>query len=325
MSCAPFALSADLPRTLAFSGEFGAEVNSFIPFVYWLHLAGEMRERRIVTYDGMQPFYFFLDPSQIETRRKARGHVPAGQRPAWLPTRNDHASCRTAFEIFPDYRSRYQNRLFDFGKPLLVVHNKFTREWDQPPLNFLPLDTLSRIFSGLAPHFTIVYTRPGIRTKRADFSDDEQRDLRFDDLALVRDHPDVLLFEDVVAATTGEYSYNALKLMLYASAYFHLTVQGGNVHLAALFSGSLIGVLHRFGQEIRHAYAHGHFQYASNPRPDYLICRSGQELMLALDVFAASRLQNGRVLLPGDHADILAALSPLRQCGEERMDPGAWD
>ncbi len=261
LSHAPFALAADLPETLAFSGEFGAEMNSFIPFVYWLHLAGGMRDRRILTYGGMRPFYFFLDPAQVETREERRDYVPVEQRPAWLPTRDDHASVRTPFEIFPDYRSRYRNRLFDADKPLLIVHNKFTREWYRRPMNFLSLEQLERIFVGLSAHFTIVYTRPGIRAKRKDFSDDEQRDFWLDDLALVRRHPDVLLFEDVVAASDGDYSYNTLKLMLYASAYFHLTVQGGNAHLAALFSGSLIGILHRFGQEIRHSYTHGHFQY----------------------------------------------------------------
>ncbi len=86
--------------------------------------------------------------------------------------------------------------------------------------------------------------------------------------------------------------------MLYASAYFHLTVQGGNVHLAALFSGSLIGVLHRFGQEIRHcvrAWAFPVCVQSAARLPDLPL---RQELMLALDVFAASRLQGGRVLLP---------------------------
>ncbi len=299
-------------------------MNSFLPFVYWLHLAGEMRERRIVTYDGMRPFYFFLDPAQVETRRETRAYVPVATRPAWLPTRDDHNPRRTAFELFPDYRAQYRNHLFDGEKPLLVVHNKFTREWGRPPVNFFSLDMLRCIFSGLSARFTIVYTRPGIRARRTDFSGDEQPDVRLDDLALVRDHPEVLLFEDVVAAAADEYSYNRLKLMLYASAHFHLTVQGGNVHLAALFAGSLIGVLHRFGQEIRRSYAHGHFRHAANPRPDYLICRSGEELMLALDVFADSRLSDGRVLLPPDQSGTLTALSPALQCGPDRMLPVAW-
>ena len=140
--------------------------------------------------------------------------------------------------------------LFASDKPLFVMHNKFTHEWHRPPVNFFSSAALDRIFSGSVPHFTIVYTRPGIKAKRAGFSDDEQADLGLQDLAARSPSSSVLLFEDIAAAMAEELSYNELKLMLYASSYFHLTVQGGNAHLAALFSGSLMAILHRFGQEI---------------------------------------------------------------------------
>lgn len=321
---AEFDLRADLPDVLEFDGEFGAEINSFVPFIYWLHMAGLMRKRRVLTFDGMRPFYFFLDADQIEMRTRDRLFVAPLDRPEWLPTRNDHASVPTAFEIFPDYRTHFRNTLFDSDKPLLVVHNKYTLEWHRRPMNFLALPLLDRIFSGLADRFTIIYTRGGIRGKRTDFSDDEQHSYELADYALVRRHPHVLLFEDIVAKSADRYSYNELKLMLYASSYFHITTQGGNAHLAALFSGSLIGILHRYGQEITHTYAHGHFQYASNPRPDYLICRSGEEMLLALDVFLASEVVAGRVQLPAQYADIVTAFSPAVQGGNGRMNPLAW-
>lgn len=320
----PFAMLLDLPDTLEFDGEFGAEINSFIPFVYWLHLAGQMRGRRVVTFDGMRPFYYFLSADQLEMRTRDRLFVPIEKRPRWLPTPNDHASTQTAFEVFPDYRTRYRNTLFETDKPLLVVHNKFTLEWHCRPVNFLQLPTIERIFAGLADRFTIIYTRAGIRGRRNDYSEDEQNQYHLDDLSLLRRHPHVLLFEDIVAQAEGRYSYNELKLMLYASAYFHITAQGGNAHMASLFSGSLIGILHRYGREIIHSYANGHFQYASNPRPDYLICRSSDELMLALDVFAESRIVNGRVQLPAEYVDTLTALAPDQQCGHDRMIPMAW-
>jgi hypothetical protein len=242
-------------------------------------------------------------------------------RPVWLPTRDDHQSRRNAFEAFPDYRNRYRNALFASDKPLLVVHNKYTHEWQGPPVNFLSVPMLDTLFQGLGDRFTIIYTRPGIKAPQASFSGDHQADLTLGDRPLVRRHPSVLLFEDLVAAMAHELSYNELKLMLYANTHFHITVQGGNAHLASLFQGSLIGILHRFGQEIAHAYQHGHFQYAANPRPDYLICRSEEELLLALDVFARSTVICGRAIMPADAADIAAALSPEAQCGAEYMDP----
>jgi hypothetical protein len=320
----PFDMHVGLPEHLEFSGEFGAEINSFVPFIYWLHLSGQMAGRRIRTYRGMRPFYYFLAPDQIEEKREQRCYVHPLQRPTWLPTRNDHHSMRNAFEVFPDYRARYRNELFASDKPLLVIHNKFTHEWHRPPVNFLSPAALDRIFSALTESFTIVYTRPGIKAKQSGFSDDQQADHELQDLPLVRRHRSVLLFEDIASAMAEELSYNELKLMLYASSYFHLTVQGGNAHLAALFSGSLVAILHRFGQEILHSYAAGHFQYASNPRPEYLLCRSEEELMLALDVFPQSVVAGGRVLLPAEAAPIMEAFSPSAQCGAERMDPVAW-
>ncbi|MBV8092060.1 MAG: hypothetical protein JO110_02270 [Acetobacteraceae bacterium] len=318
---APLGMHLAIPELLEFSGEFGAEINSFIPFVYWLHLAGQMRDRRIRTYLGMRPFYFFLHPTQIQEKSDLRRYVAPLQRPDWLPTRDDHRSQRNGFEVFPDYRTRYRNTLFESHKPLLVVHNKFTREWYGPPINFLSLPMLETIAQGLADKFTIIYTRPGIKSRQEGFSGDQQNDYVLDDLSLVRRISSVLLFEDIVSTMAGDLSYNELKLMLYASSYFHITVQGGNAHLAALFSGSLIGVLHHFGQEIAHSYQHGHFQYAANPRPDYLICRSEDELMLALDVFGGSSLAAGRAVIPADAADAVTALSAEAQCGPGRMDP----
>ncbi len=77
---APFPLRAELPEQLEFSGEFGAELNSFLPFIYWLHMAGLMDGRRVRTYAGMRPFYFFLGDAQVEEKSEPRAHVPAAGR-----------------------------------------------------------------------------------------------------------------------------------------------------------------------------------------------------------------------------------------------------
>jgi hypothetical protein len=131
---APFPFAADLPACLTFTGEFGAEVNSFVPFVHWLHQAGLMHGRRIRTYNGMRPFYFFLDAEQIEEVAHPRQYVFPQERPAWLPTRDDHMSVRSPFLMFPDYRKHFRDGMFDVGRPLLIVHNKVTPEWGRAPI-----------------------------------------------------------------------------------------------------------------------------------------------------------------------------------------------
>jgi len=318
----PFKLVAELPGILEFTGEFGAEVNSFVPFIYWLHRTGLMRDRWIRTYAGMRAFYFFLDDRQILEKAEPRRYVWPAQRPLWLPTRDDHASLRSPFEMFPDYRAHYKDGSFETAKPLLIVHNKYSVEWGQRPINYLPPELLWHVFEEIGERFQIVYLRPGVLGgEPAGYSGDHQLDLAFGDLEVVRHFSDVWLFDELAREIRPRTDYNELKLRLYAHAWFHLTAQGGNAHLAALFSGGMVAILHRFGQEIRHSYRHGHFGYAAQPAPSYLICRTVEEVMEAVSALGMCGLGGGRVLVPPACAATLSALSPDAQCGADRMVP----
>jgi hypothetical protein len=309
----PAPWSADLPDRLDFSGEFGAEVNSFLPFVHWLHCAGLMAERRIRTYRGMRAFYFFLADEQIEEVDIPRHYVFPDDRPTWLPNRNDHAATRSAFELFPDYRGHFRDGLFDVGRPLLIVHNKVTPEWGKPPVNIFPLPLLNRLFDELSEAFHLVYLRPGLLGTPAGYSADHQPDLPFDDLALLRRHRHVEVFDEMAQALAATMSYNEAKLRLYAHADFHVTVQGGNAHLLTMFKGGMVAILHRAGQELRHSYANGHFSYAATPPPRWLICRSEADILRSVKLFRSAVIADGQVMLPPEHAATLLALSPKSQ------------
>jgi hypothetical protein len=309
----PFPCTADLPDLLAFAGEFGAEVNSFVPFVYWLHRANLMHGRRIQTYQGMRPFYFFLEPDQIEEVTTLRQFVFPQHRPEWLPNRDDHQSSRSPFEMFPDYRSHYRDGLFNLGRPLLIIHNKVTPEWGGPPRNMLSLGLLDALFEQFSLRFHIVYLRAGLLGTPNGYSLDHQPELPFDDLALLRRHGRVEVFDEMAASLADAMSYNEAKLRLYAHADFHITVQGGNAHLLSMFSGGMVAILHRAGQETRHSYAHGHFSYAAAPPPRWLICRTEADVLRCVPLFRDAVLANGQVLLPPAHAATLRALSPTSQ------------
>ena len=60
---------------LEYQGEFGGEIANFIPFVNWLYLHEYLRNARVSTYRGMEPFYFFLQPDQILTRNERRTYL----------------------------------------------------------------------------------------------------------------------------------------------------------------------------------------------------------------------------------------------------------
>ena len=309
----PLCLSTGLPECLEFTGEFGAEVNSFVPFVYWLHRAGLMHGRRIRTYRGMRPFYFFLDGDQVKEIDGLRRFVFPRDRPVWLPTRDDHRSNRSPFEMFPDYREHFRDGMFDVGRPLLIVHNKVTSEWGRPPVNMFPIVLLDRIFNELAPLFHVVYLRPGLRGTPQDYSRDQQANLPFDDLSLLKRHPAVEIFDEMATTLSSAMSYNELKLRLYAHADYHITVQGGNAHLLSMFRGGMVAILHRAGQEIYHSYARGHFTYAAAPPPRWLICRNEADIARCIGLFQSAIAIDGQVLLPLDCAPTVLDLSPNAQ------------
>jgi len=291
-----------LPAELRFEGEFGAEINSFLPFVHWLWANGELGGRRVVSYRGMTPFYAFLPLEQLICFDEPRRYVKPEDRPPWLPTRDDHAARGSDFEFFPDYRELYSNDFFAGEKPLLVLHNKYCVEWGGPPVNFLPAELIAETLATLSDEFRIVYSRPGIAPPGEDYSADHQPDHDLGEREILAAFPEVVIFEDLAADMAGIYGYNELKLMLYASAYFHITVQGGNAHLAALFGGSLMLIYHRMGQELRHSYRTGHFAYAAEPAPSLLIARDAEQFSEALPLFGRARLVDGRVRLDPEDA-----------------------
>lgn len=285
----------NLPDALEFEGEFGAEINSFVPFVHWAWQAGALGGRPVVTYRGMAPFYRFLPPEQVIERDRPRRWVNPAERPVWLPTRDDHGPRNRAFEWFPDYRALFANDLFVEDRPILVLHNKFSDEWGHGPVNFIDQELLAETLRRLGGRFAIYYSRPGIAPPGEDYSIDHQPDFDLNERGTLMRFSDVRVFDDVAAQLAPVYGYNELKLMLYANCFLHITVQGGNAHLAALFGGSLILILHRAGQEIRYSYRHGHFAHAAHPTPHVLVAQDDEEFLRGVQRVARAAMADGRV------------------------------
>lgn len=301
----------DLPPVLEFRGEFGAEMNTFIPYVHWLHRMGLMRNRKVETYAGMEPFYFFLAPDQLILRSNKRH--PVKPFPDYFPHRDDFWATRTGMEWTPDYRAHYAGRVAS-TKPICIVHNKYTTEWRGDPVNFFELDVLDALLDGLKRDFHVFY----FEAARAAFvgigySADSQSFIPYDDLSVARNHPEVTVFGD--AALESGKSYNQFKLELFSNAWHFMTVQGGNAHLCALFPGSLCAVLHRAGREADHGYHAGTFQFLANPKPIYLLARESAEMLPFADVFRESTLLDGRVHLGPKGLETLRRASEMNWPG----------
>ena len=81
---------------------------------------------------------------------------------AWESGRLQEAVVTSLERSLPDYKSHFQNTLFIYDKPLLILHNKYTIEWGIKPYNFIDRETLYELLGMLREMFTIIYVRPEI-------------------------------------------------------------------------------------------------------------------------------------------------------------------
>ena len=301
-----------LPETLEYVGEFGSELMCFLPTVYWLHRSGFLVHRKVRLYEGMESFYYFLPRGQITTKRELRVSLPADQRPLFLANRTEHITIQSPAALFPDYRKYFSaNYSVEFDKPICVIQNKYCVEWGIGPINYLSVEFLDSAFSRLKAKFQIIYFRQGLRKAAAGFSADHNTPLPFSDHEVLARHPEVLIFEDLLDRHP-EFDYNTLKNAIFSKTHLFIASQGGGTYHSSLFSGSLLAINHKSGQEVRFSYAEGFYRLASNPAPVLLICGSDQQLERSLDVFVNSEAVDGRLLISPAVANVVAELKPPR-------------
>jgi hypothetical protein len=309
----------NLPEVLDYTGEFGAELVLFLPFCEWLSSQGILRDRTIRTYAGMRCFYERLRCRAIIEKTEDRRYLPPGRRPEWMPIRDEHKfdiSISKRFFSYPDLRSRFSKyklpkAIARSKYPLLVIHNKYNIEWESEPVNYIPLVSLDKIFSHLKSVYTIVYVRhsddPG-----PGYSQDHNTMLPLNDAEVLNRHPTVLNFEELYKHRTSEYDLNTLKNAIYSRCYHFISAQGGGAHHMALFSGSLIAILHRGGHESEWAYSSGYYGFMADPPPTRAICSDEDDLECVVPIFSNSRLVKGKLHVGSAVEHILHRLSPER-------------
>ena len=284
---------------IEYTGEFGNEITTFIPFVCWLKAEGRLAGRRVVTYAGMAPYYYFLDAGEYHEKSDQRAWLPVDER-TW-PSNSTYTATRRPWHRMPDYRQRYRDSGIRFSRPILFIQNKFTVEWDEGPINYMPLEQLERLLElSSGEVFQIIYSRPRTLPSAAGYSDDGNTFCDYPDLSMVRRFPKVLILEDYCA--DRGLPYNLTKLEMLAKSSVLVGVQGGGAHLLACFSDALLLVYHRRGWEYPHAYNHGPYRYLSNESQTLILTRTVEELQHGVDVIGGMRVGGGRLMLDPAHA-----------------------
>jgi hypothetical protein len=265
---------------IEYSGEYGAELTTFIPFVAWLKSKNLLHGGKVVSYSGMKPYYFFLDDEEFLPKEESRSWVPPTKR-MWPNNRTDTARAST-WNVYPDYRGHYVKLGRTFDRPVLFLQNKFAVEWEMGPINYFPLNVLRFCLRIAIKRFHVIYSRPGSKLERTGYSADHNKSCDYPDLHVVRSFPNVEIFEET--CLRDGLDYNETKLQLLAKSHHFVSVQGGGAHLLSCFNNSILLVLHRRGLEYPNAYRTGPYKYLSSPPPLLLVARKAKQLAEGMNV-----------------------------------------
>lgn len=288
---------------LVYTGEYGAEVTTFIPFVAWLKQEGMLRHRRIRTYAGMRPHYFFLSDDEIEFKIEPRNWLPVRDR--YWPSNSTYHATASPWHVYPDYRQHYASKGLLFQRPLIVIQNKFTIEWEVGPINYIPISALYQFLARVSDRFTVVYSRPGsVKGKQEGYSRDHNLELAYPDSDVSERYPGVIHLEKLCA--DQELQYNQTKLEVLAKSHLFVAVQGGGAHILAAFGNSLMLLLDREeylgidGREYPHAYQRGPYKYLAKVPPRLLVTRTFRDFIEGLQLMRQASVVNGSIVLPSN-------------------------
>ena len=227
-------------KIIDYHGEFDQELRYVLPFAYWHHLNGTLKQT--ISCANTKPFYFFSE-----------NHLEQYQARVWqagydyydVPNMTHSPTFDFSKWARVPLKSQYKNDVFVFDKPLLVIANKYNVEWDKPPVNFLDIPALDRIISTCKSTYQIIYNRPLATQIVGDNS--ETMDLNEYDW-LREKHPDVLLMSDLHERhRTKLPGFNHLQLMVYANCERFISMHGDTAALASYFGGINIILSHPGG------------------------------------------------------------------------------
>ena len=158
-----------------------------------------------------------------------------------IPNSTPHCNkLKTDKYIPPPYREVYKNSYFIYDKPLLIIHNKYTIEWGENPINYIDKKTLIEICSMCKDKYNIIYLRPNIGNIVNDKGSSYDLDLNEEEIF---NEYDVINGNNLYNDSKDKYNinnFNHFQLLLHSCCDKYISVQGGNSVLASYFGGTNI-------------------------------------------------------------------------------------
>jgi len=227
-------------KTIVFGGEFAPELQFALPFAYWHYKNGTLKSTRASKYTS--ELYFF-SPEHQEVFDK---RIPEKNYNYEIPRiLYSHDYDMSKWEPVP-LKAHYQNDIYKFDKPIVIVANRYNMEWDGPPISFFEIPLLDAIFNKLKKDFTIIYNRP----QGSNITEDNSQIYALNEYDWIREnHPDIITMEELFQKNEAKArNFNHLQLMVYANANRFISVHGGTATLASYFGGVNI-ILSKKGPE----------------------------------------------------------------------------
>lgn len=217
--------------------EFGYELIMCLPYAYYKHKEGE--QVVVLTSQKMEEWYCFLPSDQVYAKYKSREfNYPDGTELKDIHFDNFNPKYWAGAPNYTEYYKDFDMDLLGFSgnkrklldKPLMFISNKYTKEWLNPPINYLSLELLDALFNRFKEKYTIIYNRP--RPTEVP-QDRDQEHFPFGDWDLIANkHPEVVDLNNHVKG-----SYNRTQVILASKASKFISVQGGTSIISSCFGG----------------------------------------------------------------------------------------
>lgn len=219
-------------KEISFQGEFAPELQFVLPFAYWHYKNGTLKKTTSSKYTR-ELYFFSEDHEELFDIRSNEGNYNY-EIPRVLYS---HDYDITKWLPVP-LKEKYQNNIYVWEKPILIIANRYNMEWGQAPISYFSIPMLDFMIKTLKSRYTIVYNRPRPKNITMDNSDVYE----LNEYDWIRDtHPEVVLMEDLYDKNEAKArNFNHFQLMVYANAERFLSIHGGTCTLASYFGGENI-------------------------------------------------------------------------------------
>ena len=209
---------------------------------YGQYVKGE--DVSVKTLSSTEPFFYFLDDSQLETEEMSGLFSGSHQtNEIYKIDFNPNETWGKDWKA-PPFKEHFSKvSLVNSEKPIIVINNKYNPEWDGTPYNFLPLDFLKEFFEKFSETYQIYYIRyTGGKHSGSDkgYYDDvgAYNKESYNDYEIIDDFKNIITIYDYMEE--NDCGFNESQLMIMSKAEHLISVNGGNAVLSSYFGNDVV-------------------------------------------------------------------------------------